>query len=121
MILFRGFLALIFLCVAGYALVVGISQGWDLFSVFFGDIASLSWSGNFNLDFFLLLSLVGTWIAWRHNFTLAGVFLALLTVFGGSMFVASYLLCISIAVNGDVYALLLGETRANTHRAATPQ
>lgn len=38
--------------------MVGASHAWNLFPVFFGDIAAMTWAGQFNADFtgFLLLS-----------------------------------------------------------------
>ena len=64
--LFRTFLVAIFIAIATYTGVVAVHHGVDLFTVFFGDLAKLSWSGQFNLDFTCLLALSGIWVAYRH-------------------------------------------------------
>lgn len=110
MIAFRTLLAAIFLVIAGYTLVVASNHGWDLLSVFFGDIAKMEWPGQFNLDFTCLLLLSGLWVGWRHRFSAAGVALGLVAVFGGALFLSAYLLVASVRARGDVRALLLGET-----------
>ena len=112
MTLFRILLALMFVAICGYTAVVVAHHGLDLFSVFFGDMAKLMWPGQFNLDFFTFLLLSGLWVSWRHQFSPAGLGLALIAVFGGMLFLSGYLLFHSFKTNGDIKALLLGEARA---------
>ena len=110
---FRVLLVLMILGVAGYTTVVVINHGWILFSVFFGDMAALTWPGQFNSDFTCFLFLSGLWLAWRHHFSLGGVLLGVLGFFGGIMVLAPYLLIVSFKANGDIKELFLGKTRAN--------
>lgn len=112
MIGIRVYLALVTVSLAFYTVLVGIGDGWNLLPVFFGDIARLSWPGQFNLDFMSFLGLSGIWVAWRHRFGGAGVALGVAAFFGGMMFLAPYLLWALARVRGDVNALLLGEERA---------
>ena len=56
-----------------YTGIVGIRHGWNLFAIFFGDIAAMTWPGQFNLDFTCLLMFTGLWLAWRHHFSPAGL------------------------------------------------
>ena len=110
---FRVLLVLMILGVASYTTVVVINHGWNLFPVFFGDMAALTWPGQFNSDFTCFLFLSGLWLAWRHHFSLGGVLLGVLGFFGGIMVLAPYLLIASFKTNGDIKELFLGKSRAN--------
>lgn len=108
---FRALLLVMLVALAGYTAVVISSHGWGLLAVFFGDIATLTWPGQFNLDFLFLLTLSALWVAWRHEFSPAGLALGALAFLGGAMFLTIYLLIVSRKAGGDVRALLLGEPR----------
>jgi hypothetical protein len=108
----RALLALMALAIVAYTSVTISLHGWNLLPVFFGDMAQLTWPGQFNLDFFTFLLLSGVWLAWRHHFSLAGLALAVVAVFGGMLFLSVYLLLASFKANGDVKVLLLGARRA---------
>ena len=112
MSLFRLFLATCLLVIVGYTSVTIANHGLGLLPIFFGDMAAMTWPGQFNLDFFGFLLLSGIWVSWRHHFSPAGLALGLVAVFGGMPFLSGYLLFHSFKTNGDVKALLLGETRA---------
>jgi hypothetical protein len=99
--------------IVGITGIVGLKHGWNLLPIFFGDMLSLTWPGQFNFDFMCFLILSGLWIAWRHHFSPGGLFLGLLGVFGGIMLLAPYLLIVSYKVNGDMKALFLGNSRTN--------
>jgi hypothetical protein len=51
------------------------------------------------------------WLAWRHQFSPAGILLGVLGFFGGIMFLAPYLLIASYKANGNMSKLLQGESR----------
>lgn len=110
--LFRGYLIAVLACLTGYTLVVGMSHGWDLLPIFFGNVADMSWSGQFNVDFMTYLGLSGIWVAWRHQFSGGGLALGVAAFFGGMMFLAPYLLWASAKAGGDAKVLLLGSKRA---------
>ncbi|MFM7378321.1 MAG: hypothetical protein ACKO1O_09370 [Erythrobacter sp.] len=112
MTLFRLFLALCMVAIVGYTAVTIANHGWNLLPVFFGDMATMAWPGQFNLDFLCFLLLAGIWTAWRHHFQPAGLALGLVAVFGGMMFLSVYLLIQSLRTRGHVAALLLGPERA---------
>jgi len=109
---FRVYLAIVILYLGAYTMIVGLNHGWNLLPIFFGDIAAMTWPGQFNSDFMTFLLLSGLWLAWRHQFSAGGIFLGALGVFGGMMVLAPYLLCASFQANGDVKVLLLGKARA---------
>lgn len=110
---FRIYLAIVIACLGTYTVTVGVNHGWNLLPIFFGDIAALTWPGQFNADFMTFLSLSALWLAWRHRFSSAGLALGVLGFFGGMMVLAPYLLIASFRATGDVRVLLLGEARAD--------
>ncbi len=112
MMLFRLFLATCLLVIVGYTSVVIANHGWNLLPVFFGDMAAMGWPGQFNLDFTGFLALSAIWVAWRHQFSPAGLGLAVAAFFGGMLFLSIYLLVQLQRAGGDVKVLLLGPGRA---------
>ena len=105
---FRILLATIFCGLTIYTGVVVAGSGWNLLGVFFGDMAKLGWPGQFDLDFMMMLALSALWVAWRHRFSPAGLGLAVLAFFGGSLFLSVYLLVLSLQARGGVRDILLG-------------
>ncbi len=104
----RLLLSLMFAAIVAYTGVVIARHGLGFLPVFFGDMASMGWSGQFNLDFMGLLTLSALWVAWRHRFSAVGIALALLALVGGTPFLCVYLLTASARSGGDIRAMLLG-------------
>ncbi len=109
---FRGFLILIIAALGIYTAMVGVNHGWNLFPVFVGDLAAMTWAGQFNADFTGFLLLSGLWLSWRHHFSPGGLALGIAGFFGGMMFLAPYLVSASFKANGDIRVLPLGPVRA---------
>lgn len=107
---FRLFLAAVIVIIAVYTFFVIAEHGWGLLPIFFGDIAAMTWPGQFNLDFLGFLLLSGLWISWRHEFSGAGIALGIAAIFGGMPFLSAYLLI--AGRNGSIDRLLLGPRRA---------
>jgi hypothetical protein len=112
MIAFRLFLILIFLSIVGYTGVVVSNHGMGLLPIFFGDMAQLTWPGQFNLDFMCMLALSALWVTYRHRFRASGVLLGMCAFLGGALFLSVYLFVASFRAQGDVTALLVGENQA---------
>jgi hypothetical protein len=110
---FRILLVVFFACILSYTVIVGINHGWNLFPVFFGDMAAMTWAGQFNLDFMSFLALSGLWLAWRHHFSPGGIALGVLGFFGGMSVLAPYLFFASYKAKGNMKVILLGKVRAN--------
>jgi hypothetical protein len=108
----RTLLVLMILVLYAYTAGVGFTHGWNLLPVFFGDMAAMTWPGQFNLDFLFLLMFSGLWLAWRHGFTPGGIALGLCGLVGGTAVLAPYLLIMTFRTRGDLRALLLGPQRA---------
>lgn len=108
---FRILLAVILVALAGYTAIVVAQHGMNLLPVFFGDMAKLEWPGQFNLDFMCMLVLSGLWVSWRHEFSPAGIALGIGALFGGALFLSTYLLIVT-ANEPDMRVVLLGPSRA---------
>lgn len=87
------------------------NHGWNLGAVFFGDMAAVTWPGQFNLDFFGFLMLSAWWTAWRHRFSPLGLALAPLALLGGMMFLTVYLLIASTKAR-TITELITGRSAA---------
>jgi hypothetical protein len=110
---FRILMVIFFIAIAAYTGVTISNHGWNLIPVFFGDMATMAWPGQFNFDFLCFLLLSALWISWRHNFSAAGLALGAIASVGGMLFLSAYLFIVAGQVDGDVRKLLLGEVRAN--------
>lgn len=88
--------------------MVGYEYGFGLFQVFFSDILTLTWPGQFNLDFLFMLTFSALWLSWREKFSIVGLGIGLLGLFGGALFLSAYLFYLSFKVNESFVSLLLG-------------
>jgi hypothetical protein len=109
---FRALLIVLWAIIVGYTAMVIANHGVGLLNVFFGDMAAMGWPGQFNLDFMFMLTLSALWVGWRHQFSGAGLVLGVLALFGGSLFLTTYLFIVTGQANGDVREVLLGKARA---------
>lgn len=99
---------LLFVTVVAYTIPVIQKDGWNFLSFYFNDLLSLTWPGQFNLDFAFYLILSGLWIMWRSKFSTQSILLAILTCFGGMIVFTLYLYVEQKKVKGDLRKLLLG-------------
>lgn len=104
----RNTVALMFLAVAAYSLVVFSTVGMDFISPYIADLFSLTWPGQFNLDFTCYLLLSGLWVAWRGGFTGTSIALGVTASVLGMLAFGVMLLAFIRAAKGDLRALLLG-------------
>jgi hypothetical protein len=114
MTVFRLILISLWLLLAVYTGFVVSQHGLGLLPIFFGDIAEMSWPGQFNLDFLCFLVLSALWTAWRNSFSAVGLLLAVLALFGGAGFLLPYLLVLSLRAGGDIQAVVLGSSQTRT-------
>jgi hypothetical protein len=105
---FRLLLVLQIVLISIYTMIVGANHGWDLLSIFFGDIFNFSWAGQFNFDFLMMLTLSALWTAWRNQFSPLGLGLGVVALVGGISFLAPYLLFLSFQENGNIKSVVLG-------------
>jgi hypothetical protein len=110
---FRALLFVLGAVLVVYTAIVIANHGMGLLPIFFGDMAKLSWPGQFNLDFMMLLTLSALWVAWRNQFSGTGLLLAALALFLGSLFLTVYLFILTAQSKGDMRKVLLGQARAS--------
>jgi len=116
MTLFRLLLITIIAVVGAYTTITIANHGMGLYPIFFGDMMDMTWCGQFNLDFLCFLIFSGFWVAWRHEFTVAGLVLGFAAFNLGAPFLAGYLLVVSYQTKGDIAAMALGPARATLRR-----
>ncbi|NCP24473.1 MAG: hypothetical protein GW854_10050 [Erythrobacter sp.] len=108
MIALRLALVVLWVILAGYTALVVLSYGLGLLPIFFGDIAAITWPGQFNLDFLCFLVLSALWTAWRNAFSRVGFFLAIAAFFGGAGFLLPYLLFLTFRESRNPVRVLVG-------------
>lgn len=108
MMAFRFALTLMIAAITLYTGITVWSHGLNLLPHFFGAMRDMTWQGQFNFDFMLMLCLSGLWTAWRNGFSSAANALGLVAFFFGIMFLATYLLFLSYRTNGNLKQMLLG-------------
>jgi hypothetical protein len=85
------------------------NEGWGLLSIFMSNISSLTWNGQFNLDFSCYLLLSGIWILWRNQYSVKAIVLAIAAMTIGIMVFAPYLIYLTYTEKGDLKFILLGK------------
>lgn len=95
--------------VAVYTAIALSREGIDLLTPFLSNVASLGWSGQFNLDFLCYLMLSGLWVMWRSRFSLRAVLTGLMLMVLGIVAFAPYVLFLLLKENGNLKAVLVGE------------
>lgn len=112
MTILRIYTALFFIGLAIYTGSVIAHHGIDFLSPFLGIVATVTWPGQFTLDFAGYWLLSALWVFWRHDCSPKGGLMAVLALSGGMLFFAPYLLITSFYVGGDLKTLMIGKTRA---------
>ena len=86
-------------------------EGVNFLPGFFADLMSMSWRGQVNLDLVTFTTLAGLWVAWRHDFSTAGIIMGLIVVGGAMLLFAPYLLYAIRQSKGDFTVLFMGQRR----------
>lgn len=71
-------------------------------------VFSLTWMGQFALDFSCYLILSALWIAWRNKFTASSILMAILASILGIIVFAPYLLFLIFKEKGDLTKIMVG-------------
>ena len=104
----RLLLLVFFAMITAYTLITVLNHGWNLVPVFLGDLTSLSWRGQFNLDFSTYLLLSALWVAWRGGFTAGSIALGAAALGLGMLILSAYLLMLTSRPGTTMRTLLLG-------------
>ena len=108
MTIFRSSLVLATLAIYVLTILAVTTQGYNWPAVALGDIASLNWRSQFDVDFIIHLLLLAGWVVWREGATPRGYVFGFLSIVMGGMFSFPYLLHASLVARGDVRQMLLG-------------
>lgn len=108
MTILRFILAAMLVAILAYTAKTISLEGWNLLPVFFGDMKAFGWPGQFNFDFLMMLVLSALWTAWRYRFSIKGIVLGLLALFGGILFQSAHLLYLSFQ-ESSINAILIGD------------
>jgi len=92
-----------------YTLIVFQHDGINFLARAYEYIVSLSWSGQFILDFNCYLLLSALWIAWRSKFSAQAVLIAIIAMILGIIVFAPYFLYLVTKENGELNKVLIGE------------
>lgn len=106
--LFKTFLIAQTVIVLIYTIWAFKNEGVNLLSVFLENIQSLTWNGQFNLDFSSYLSLSALWIMWRNRFSSSSIVIGIIAMIIGIIVFAPYLLYLLGKEKGDLKKLLIG-------------
>jgi len=112
MSLFKGLLVALGVIVLVYTVVAVMNEGPNLFASTLPMFFQYKWPGQFFLDFLTYLWLSGLWVAWRHDFSGAGIVLGIMASLLGMIFLSVYLLIAINKAGGDMREVLLGARRA---------
>ncbi len=106
---FKTLLVVQTLGLLAYTFIAFQTEGANLFNVFLANIKSMTWAGQFNLDFLCYLTLSGLWIMWRNKFSGKSILIGIVAMILGIVFFAPYLLWAFYKEKGDFKRVLVGE------------
>lgn len=92
-----------------YTIFAFQKDGAVLFQIFFSNLKSLNWNGQFNLDFSCYLTLSGLWIMWRNKFSSNSIVFGLVAMILGIVVFAPYILYLLKKENGDLKKVFIGD------------
>ncbi|TAG05651.1 MAG: hypothetical protein EAZ44_03145 [Cytophagia bacterium] len=107
--LFKILLTVQTVALLAYTFIAYQREGADLFSVFISNIQSLTWSGQFNLDFLCYLTLSGLWIMWRNKFSGSSILFGIIAAILGIVVFAPFLLWLLYKENADLKRVFIGD------------
>ena len=105
----KSILILQTLALVGYTLYVVMHEGWNFLEVAVSNVGSLTWSGQFSLDFACYLLLSGLWIMWRSKYSVPSVVMGVAAMILGIVVFAPYLFYLLVQEHGDLRQVLLGK------------
>ena len=92
-----------------YTFIAIQTEGVNFLVIALNNLKSLTWSGQFNLDFSCYLTLSGLWIMWRNKFTPMFIIVGFSAMILGFIFFAPYLLYLLTKENGDLKRVFIGD------------
>lgn len=91
-----------------YTAVAMQNDGFDFFAKMIQFVSSLTWMGQFTVDFSCYLLLSALWIAWRNQFSGGSILMAITASILGIIVFAPYVLYLLAQERGDLKRVLVG-------------
>jgi hypothetical protein len=91
-----------------YTVIAIQNDGANFLSKALEFISSMTWMGQFALDFQCYLVLSALWIAWRNKFSFSSIMIGVAAMILGIIVFAPYLLYLLSKENGDLKEVLIG-------------
>ncbi|MCZ4408473.1 hypothetical protein O3Q51_06620 [Cryomorphaceae bacterium 1068] len=101
-------LALLTFGVLVYTVIAIQNDGTDFFNKAVDFVTSLTWMGQFALDFSAYLLLSALWIMWRGKFSVGSIAFGLVAMVMGIVVFAPYLIYLIAIEKGDLKRVLCG-------------
>lgn len=92
-----------------YTVIVQQNDGRNFLARALEFATSLTWMGQFALDFQCYLLLSALWIAWRNKFSTNSIIIAIVAMVLGIMVFAPYLIYLISKEKGDLKVILVGD------------
>lgn len=92
-----------------YTIIAINNEGGNFLAIALSNIQSLTWNGQFSLDFSCYLTLSGLWIMWRNKFTPMFIIVGFAAMILGIVFFAPYLLYLLSKENGNLKKVCIGD------------
>jgi hypothetical protein len=84
------------------------NEGWGFLQIAATNIETMTWSGQFALDFACYLMLSGIWIMWRNKFKAQSLILGIAAMILGIVVFAPYVMYLIGKEKGDLRKVMLG-------------
>ena len=104
----KGLLIIQTLALLVYTIIAIQQDGTNFLARALEFATSLTWMGQFALDFSCYLLLSGLWIMWRNQFTPSAIVFAVIAMILGIIVFAPYLLLLIQREKGDLVKVLIG-------------
>ena len=84
------------------------NEGWGFLQIAATNVGSMTWSGQFALDFACYLMLSGIWIMWRNKFQAQSLIMGIAAMILGIVVFAPYVIYLLGKEKGDLKKVVFG-------------
>jgi hypothetical protein len=108
-LILKGILFLQTIILLVYTAFAVQNEGWGFLQIAATNVGSLTWSGQFALDFACYLMLSGIWIMWRNKFKAQSMILGIAAMILGIVVFAPFVIYLLGKEKGDLRKVILGK------------
>lgn len=94
-----------------YTVIAIQNDGFSFFERAIEFAMSMTWMGQFALDFQCYLILSALWVAWRNKFSIKSILIAVVALILGIIVFAPYLFYLLAKEKGDLKRVLIGDRK----------